>query len=86
MGWNNLQVNKPSHPLLKDTGADPFVYFVHSYAFYPADANDTLASCDYGGLFTAAVVRNNIAGTQFHPEKSQKTGLQLIKNFLEWMP
>ncbi|HVY12259.1 MAG TPA: imidazole glycerol phosphate synthase subunit HisH [Alphaproteobacteria bacterium] len=82
----NPRTHEPAHPLLKDLGADPYVYFVHSYAFTPAQPEDTLASCDYGGRFTAMVARGNIAGTQFHPEKSQKTGLQLIKNFLEWKP
>jgi glutamine amidotransferase len=86
MGWNTLQLDQPEHPLLKELPANPFVYFVHSYALFPADATANLASCDYGGRFTAAVVHNNIAGTQFHPEKSQKTGLQLIRNFLDWRP
>lgn len=91
MGWNNLRFSDSgvlgdAHPLLKNLGADPYVYFVHSYAFYLKDAVHTLASCDYSGLFTASVVKDNITGTQFHPEKSQKTGLQLIRNFLEWRP
>lgn len=82
----NPRTREPTHPLLKDLGLSPYVYFVHSYAFYPAKSKDTLATCDYGGAFTAMVVRGNIAGTQFHPEKSQKIGLQLIRNFLEWKP
>jgi glutamine amidotransferase len=86
MGWNNLQLKNAKHPLLKNLPESPYVYFVHSYAFYPAQAADTLGSCDYGGAFTAMVARGNIAGTQFHPEKSQALGLQLIRNFLEWKP
>lgn len=82
----NLRAFEPSHPLLKNLGPEPYVYFVHSYAFYLKDKSAELASCDYGGEFTAAVVKDNITGTQFHPEKSQKTGLQLIENFLEWAP
>jgi glutamine amidotransferase len=86
MGWNNLMLTNSKHPLLQNLGPAPYVYFVHSYAFYPGDARDELAACDYGGPFTAMVAHNNIAGTQFHPEKSQKTGLQLIQNFLSWRP
>ena len=85
MGWNNLTLNH-EHPLTKDlaTGAD--VYFVHSYYMECANASDVLATVDYGGKMTAAVVKENIAGVQFHPEKSQKNGITLIKNFLEWQP
>jgi glutamine amidotransferase len=86
MGWNNLALKNAQHPLLKDMGTGAYVYFVHSYAFEPANRNDTLASCTYCVDFTAMVARGNIAGTQFHPEKSQKTGLQLIRNFLDWRP
>src|ERR1043166_1320850 len=83
---SQLRNVETSHPLLKHIGPRPYVYFVHSYAFYLKDPAAELASCDYGGSFTAAVARDNIAGTQFHPEKSQKIGLQLIENFLEWRP
>ncbi|HIM43144.1 MAG TPA: imidazole glycerol phosphate synthase subunit HisH, partial [Rhodospirillales bacterium] len=62
------------------------VYFVHSYGFSPADSKHVLASVDYGGQTTAAVGRDNLAGTQFHPEKSQAVGLKLITNFLNWRP
>ena len=61
-------------------------YFVHSYQFYPDDAGDIVATADYGGPVTAIVARDNIAGTQFHPEKSQTLGLTLIANFLKWRP
>jgi glutamine amidotransferase len=86
MGWNNLRLKNAQHPLLKGLPTSPYVYFVHSYALYPEQASDTLAECDYECAFTAMVARGNIAGTQFHPEKSQKIGLQMIKNFLEWKP
>ncbi|MBI3419087.1 MAG: imidazole glycerol phosphate synthase subunit HisH [Proteobacteria bacterium] len=83
---SNLRTFEPLHPLLKNLPPSPYVYFVHSYAFAPEQPGDTLASCDYGGSFTAMVARGNIAGAQFHPEKSQETGLQMIQNFLEWKP
>ncbi len=99
MGWNTLNLSKPNHALLKDLPENPYVYFVHSYALVLGDAPSRLgeaqssrapqyelASCNYGGNFTAAVVKDNIAGTQFHPEKSQKLGQQLVKNFLNWKP
>jgi glutamine amidotransferase len=82
----NPRTQEPMHPLLKGLDSDPYVYFVHSYALRLKNQKDELASCDYGGRFTAFVAHENIAGTQFHPEKSQKTGLQLLRNFLEWRP
>jgi glutamine amidotransferase len=85
MGWNDLNFEH-SHPLLTGiaTGAD--VYFVHSYEFRARDPNDVLATTDYGGVVTAMLARDNIAGTQFHPEKSQGVGLKLLANFLSWKP
>ncbi len=85
MGWNQLSFSAP-HPLLAgiDEGAD--VYFVHSYVFNPDVQKDVLARTDYGGPLTAMVARDNIAGTQFHPEKSQSIGLRLLANFLSWQP
>ncbi len=83
MGWNQLKLLSPRHALLKDLGHAPFVYFLHSYAL---DTKQPLATADYAGPITAMVANENIAGTQFHPEKSQKTGLQLIANFLDWRP
>ena len=88
MGWNTLDVRR-AHPLLAGipTGAEGWhAYFVHSYALTPADADDLVAVTDYGGPVTAVVASDNIAGTQFHPEKSQKLGLALIKNFIGWRP
>jgi glutamine amidotransferase len=88
MGWNTLDV-KRSHPLLEGlrTGAGGLhAYFVHSYQLYADDLGDVVATADYGGAVTAVVARDNIAGTQFHPEKSQTLGLALIANFLNWRP
>jgi glutamine amidotransferase len=88
MGWNTLNITKP-HPLLDGiaTGADGFhAYFVHSFELKPANRSDLVAQVDYGGPLTAIVGRDNMVGTQFHPEKSQKLGLKLIANFLKWTP
>lgn len=86
MGWNELRLNAPDHPVLAGLGDGSHVYFVHSYAMRPADPAAVLAECDYGGPFTAIVGRDNMIGTQFHPEKSQQAGLSLIANFLRWRP
>jgi glutamine amidotransferase len=86
MGWNNLNFRAPSHPLFEGLPAGAHAYFVHSYGFSAADPADILADVDYGGPTTAAVGRGNLAGTQFHPEKSQAVGLKLITNFLKWRP
>jgi len=88
MGWNTLVPKRP-HPLLEGITLGPtglHGYFVHSYQLQPAKADDLLAEADYGGPVTAMVVRDNIAGTQFHPEKSQRLGLALLANFLRWKP
>src|SRR6516162_4651206 len=88
MGWNTLDVRR-AHPLIDGVRTGPgglHAYFVHSYQLYPADADDIVAIADYGGPVTAIVGRGNIAGTQFHPEKSQALGLLLIANFLRWRP
>jgi imidazole glycerol-phosphate synthase subunit HisH len=88
MGWNTLDVER-DHPLLGGVRTGPgglHAYFVHSYQLYPEDAADIVATADYGGRVTAIVARDNIAGTQFHPEKSQTLGLMLIANFLRWRP
>lgn len=88
MGWNTLNVTA-HHPLLDDipTGDDGLhAYFVHSYALTNTDPVEVFAETEYGGRVTALVARDNIAGTQFHPEKSQKLGLRLITNFLQWRP
>jgi glutamine amidotransferase len=88
MGWNTLEVRRP-HPLLAGMalGRDGLhAYFVHSYHLVPADRSVIVAETDYGGPVTAMVARDNVAGTQFHPEKSQRLGLGLIANFLAWRP
>jgi imidazole glycerol-phosphate synthase subunit HisH len=88
MGWNTLNVVRP-HPLLDGLPLGPegrHAYFVHSYELKPAQRADLVADADYGGAVTAIVARDNIFGTQFHPEKSQRFGLALITNFLKWKP
>jgi imidazole glycerol-phosphate synthase subunit HisH len=88
MGWNTIKVHRP-HPLLEGIplgSAGLHAYFVHSFHLQVADPADLVADCDYGGPVTAFVGRDNYAGTQFHPEKSQKLGLALIANFLRWKP
>ncbi len=88
MGWNTLNVLKP-HPLLDGiaVGASGLhAYFVHSFELKTAQRVDLVAQADYGGPLTAIVGRENMVGTQFHPEKSQKLGLALISNFLKWSP
>jgi len=86
MGWNELTLPRAEHPLLQGLGEKPHVYFVHSYHMVCDHAADVLATTDYGGPVTAVVGRNNLVGTQFHPEKSQYVGLKLISNFLKWEP
>ena len=86
MGWNELILKSDRHPVLDDLGAHPHVYFVHSYHFRPADPAHLLAEVDYGGPVAAIVGRDNLLGTQFHPEKSQTAGLRLLANFLRWSP
>ena len=86
MGWNDLGFNGARHPLFQGVADGAHVYFVHSFAFRPADPARVLASVDYGGPLVAAVGRDNLVGTQFHPEKSQAVGLRLIANFLKWRP
>lgn len=88
MGWNTLDVKRP-HALLDGipTGADGWhAYFVHSYHMLAKVDADIIATTQYGGAVTALVGHDNIAGTQFHPEKSQRLGLALIANFLRWRP
>lgn len=82
MGWNNLQMRKPSG-LMNGLSADSYAYFVHSYYCVPANPDDIVATVDYGIPVTAVVQRDHIYGVQFHPEKSQRTGLQILTNFLE---
>jgi imidazole glycerol-phosphate synthase subunit HisH len=88
MGWNTLKMAR-MHALFEGipTGERGLnAYFVHSYHLVPADRGALVASSDYGGEITAFVAKDNMAGSQFHPEKSQKLGLALISNFLKWKP
>jgi len=85
MGWNELAELKP-HALLEGLLPRDHAYFVHSFQLKAAKPETLLATTDYGGPITAVVGRDNMAGTQFHPEKSQATGLRLIANFLRWKP
>jgi len=85
MGWNDLVIDR-RHPVLDGISTGDHAYFVHSYRFEVADPSDLIAHCDYGGPVTAIVGRDNVLGTQFHPEKSQAAGLRLIRNFLGWKP
>ena len=84
MGWNTLSVTQ-GNPLFVPADGQ-HMYFTHSFAFYPDEARATAATTDHDGVFTAAVVKGNLAGVQFHPEKSQAAGLALIGRFLEWQP
>lgn len=88
IGWNTIEL-KHDHPVFKNivTGEHGLhAYFVHSYMFDVKHGADLLATTSYGGIVTAAIARDNIVGTQFHPEKSQRLGLKLITNFLKWKP
>ena len=85
MGWNALNIEH-QHPLFDGIEQGKHCYFVHSYHFVVKDPAQRLASTDHGGPITAVVGRDNIVGVQFHPEKSQDTGLRMIANFLNWTP
>lgn len=85
MGWNDLVIDH-AHPVLDGIETGDHAYFVHSYAMQPADPAHLLAHVDYGGPVTAIVGTRTVVGAQFHPEKSQRAGLRLIANFLNWRP
>ena len=85
MGWNAFR-SLAEHPVLDGLSNGDFAYYVHSYHMIPSDSQHALGTCDYGGAVTAIVGRDNMFGTQFHPEKSQRVGLRLIANWLEWRP
>jgi glutamine amidotransferase len=87
MGWNTLRLQQ-AHPVLAHLSAieNPHAYFVHSFCLRATTVGDVLADTDYGGAFAAVVGRDNVIGTQFHPEKSQAVGLQLLQNFARWRP
>ena len=87
MGWNGLEI-AGGHPVLDGVGGGAAAYFLHSFAFTPADGggNAVLARADYGGPVVAAIGRGNLVGLQFHPEKSQSVGQRILANWLEWKP
>ena len=86
MGWNDIYPQR-DHFLFKGLKSDQFTfYFVHSFHIACKEPKDILATCDYGISFTAAVARDNIVATQFHPEKSQDNGIQILRNFVNWNP
>ena len=85
-GWNELALTRPEHPLLAGIAHGDHAYFVHSYHLRPQDRGAVLADTEYGGPVLAALAADTVAGTQFHPEKSQRTGLRLLANFLTWRP
>jgi imidazole glycerol-phosphate synthase subunit HisH len=86
MGWNELDLLQGGHPLLEGLVAGDHAYFVHSYHFRPRTPGAVLAEVSYGETVAAMVTEENIAGTQFHPEKSQRVGLRILSNFLTWKP
>jgi glutamine amidotransferase len=86
MGWNALSFTPSAHPLLEGLQPGDHAYFVHSYALRDGDPDECLATTDYGGAVVAMVAAGNRAGTQFHVEKSQETGIRILMNFLRWKP
>ena len=86
MGWNALHLAAPAHPLLAGVAEGGHAYFVHSYALAGGRADQLLAAAEYGGAIPAIVGRDNLAGTQFHAEKSGAVGLRILANFLGWRP
>ena len=85
MGWNELIIDRP-HPVMDGLASGDHAYFVHSYQMEMNNPEELIAHCDYGGAVTAIVGRDTMIGTQFHPEKSQRAGLRLIRNWLTWSP
>ena len=83
MGWNSLKFNK-SHPLFKNTNINDHFYFVHSYEFKAFSEDEVIATTEHSKEIVAAIAKDNIVGLQFHPEKSQHQGLNIIKNFIKW--
>ena len=85
MGWNSIKILK-KHEMFKNINNEEDFYFVHSYKFVTKDKDYIYSETTYGNSITSVVIKKNIVGTQFHPEKSQLLGIQFIKNFLEWTP
>ena len=86
MGWNELTIKSLGHPLFKNVDQGAFFYFVHSFHMQLKEEKFVLATTDYGEPIAAVVGKDNMIGTQFHPEKSQKMGLLMLENFLNWRP
>lgn len=86
MGWNQVFQSTPAHPVWAGVPDGAYFYFVHSFYARPSDARHIAGEADYGGRFAAAIARDNIFATQFHPEKSAEHGLALYRNFLHWNP
>jgi imidazole glycerol-phosphate synthase subunit HisH len=86
IGWNDVKINQIAHPVLRNLPKDLVLYFVHSYHMICKDENDVAMTYSYGETITAAIAKDNIFATQFHPEKSQDAGIQIIDNFLSWKP
>ena len=86
MGWNQLVFKENSHPVLEGLPESAHVYFVHSFALRCHTSSDVIASVNYGNNITAVVGRDNVIGTQFHPEKSQVNGIKILSNFIKWTP
>src|SRR3990167_5036026 len=86
MGWNQVYQSSPPHPIWAGVPDGAYFYFVHSYYARPSDASHIAGEADYGGRFVAAIARDNIFSTQFHPEKSAENRLALYRNFLHWNP
>lgn len=86
MGWNNLKIKPTQHPILNEIAPDEDFYFANSYHFICQNENNVIAYVDYGIKINAVIVKDNIIGAQFHPEKSGKSGLKFLKNFIDWRP
>jgi imidazole glycerol-phosphate synthase subunit HisH len=86
IGWNEVYIKNINHPILKNLPREIILYFVHSYHMRCSENSDVALAYNYGGELTAAIAKDNIFATQFHPEKSQDTGLQIIDNFINWIP
>ena len=86
MGWNELSIKSLGHPVFKNVDQGAFFYFVHSFHMQLKEEKFVLATTDYGDPIAAVVGKDNMIGTQFHPEKSQKMGLLMLENFLNWRP
>ncbi len=85
MGWNQLQLTQPAHPIWQDLPKDPFVYFVHSFYVAPTDSEVNAATVTHGKqTVTAAIAKDNLVAMQFHPEKSSAIGLKILENFVNW--